>query len=119
MSYRNTGPQPYDYGGNYRSSGYDQRDDRDYRDNRDDRDDRNDRNNEYYGSRAGKSQIGNDYADRRFAGYNKQVEEKVDYKYNIYSLVDEPWNRCCEAGKCGQFPGNEGIAKDHTTVRWD
>lgn len=41
--------------------------------------------------------------DPRFDSYHKKINE---YKYNIYSVIDEPWNRCCEVGKCGTCPGN-------------
>ena len=41
-------------------------------------------------SRSGKEQ--------RFEDYRK----KNGYKYNFFSMIDEPWNRCCEFGNCGQ-----------------
>lgn len=102
---RITGPGVYNYGGNYNSGIYD--------------------SNTYPEQRVtyaenvhARSQVGQDYNDKRFAGYTRKVREDLDYKYNVFSLVDEPWNRCCVAGKCGSFPGNEGIAKDHTFAKW-
>ena len=41
-----------------------------------------------------------------------------EYKYNMFSALDEPWNNCCNKKKCGSFPGNECIAKDHTHTNW-
>lgn len=49
-----------------------------------------------YGSRYGNR-------DQRFSDYKRKNN---DYKYNIYSLIDEPWNRLCEVGRCGTCPGN-------------
>lgn len=48
------------------------------------------------------------FQDRRTSNpnYNDYRKAKYDYKYNIYSLIDEPWNRCCEVGNCGTCPGN-------------
>lgn len=43
----------------------------------------------------------------RGSNYNDYVKKKpYEYKYNIYSLIDEPWNRCCEVGTPGTCPGN-------------
>jgi hypothetical protein len=48
-----------------------------------------------------------------FVGYSannyraKPYPQKMNaYKYNIYSIIDEPWNRFWEAGKCGSCPDN-------------
>lgn len=38
--------------------------------------------------------------------YDDYRKRRAEYKYNIYSLIDEPWNRCCEVGRCGTCPGN-------------
>lgn len=38
--------------------------------------------------------------------YDEYRKRRGEYKYNIYSLIDEPWNRCCEVGRCGTCPGN-------------
>jgi hypothetical protein len=47
------------------------------------------------------------FPDRRTGtNYDDYRKSKYEYKYNIYSLIDEPWNRCCEVGKCGNCPGN-------------
>lgn len=37
--------------------------------------------------------------------YRSKVKRN-DYRYNLYSLIDEPWNRLCEVGTCGSFPAN-------------
>lgn len=41
-----------------------------------------------------------------------------EYKYNLFSLIDEPWNRCCEVGKCGTCPGNECVARRTPQLDW-
>ena len=102
------GPGVYNYGGSYNSGNYD--------------------GNNYPEQRStyadnvqahSQVQVGKDYQDQRFAGYTRKIRDDLDgYKYNIYSIMDEPWNRCCADGKCGTFPGNEGIAKDHTVTKW-
>lgn len=51
----------------------------------------------------------------RFKDY---VKRKLEYKYNFFSMIDEPWNRCCEVGKCGTCPGNECIAKKNPKLDW-
>jgi hypothetical protein len=57
--------------------------------------------------------------DRRTgANYDEYRNTKYEYKYNIYSLIDEPWNRCCEVGKCGNCPGNECIARRAPKLDW-
>ena len=50
-----------------------------------------------------------------FDNYKAKLQE---YKYNLFSLVDEPWNRCCEIGKCGNCPGNECIARRTPKLDW-
>lgn len=45
----------------------------------------------------------NQNLDQRFNNYKRKNN---DYKYNIYSLIDQPWNRLCEVGRCGTCPGN-------------
>jgi len=52
--------------------------------------------------------------DKRFSNYKGS-----EYKYNFFSLIDEPWNRCCEVGKCGTCPGNECIAKQLGRNLWE
>lgn len=58
---------------------------------------------------------GSNHHDRK-AKYDKYGRR--DYKYNFYSMIDEPWNRCCEVGTCGSFPGNECIAKKTPKRDW-
>lgn len=41
--------------------------------------------------------------DQRFNDYRQKAN---DYKYNVFSLIDEPWNRLCEFNTCGSCPGN-------------
>lgn len=58
-----------------------------------------------------------DYSNKgdRFNDYRR----KNGYKYNFYSMLDEPWNRCCEFGKCGQCcPPNECIAQKVPKLDW-
>lgn len=50
-----------------------------------------------------------------FDSYKAKLQE---YKYNLFSLIDEPWNRCCEVGKCGNCPGNECIARRTPKLDW-
>lgn len=50
--------------------------------------------------------------------YNEYRRNPYEYKYNIYSLIDEPWNRCCEVGRCGTCPGNEFIARRTPKLDW-
>ncbi len=45
----------------------------------------------------------NQNRDQRFNNYKKRAN---DYKYNVFSLIDEPWNRLCEFNTCGSCPGN-------------
>lgn len=47
----------------------------------------------------------------RESRYNEYQKRKAEYKYNFFSMIDEPWNRCCEVGKCGTCPGNECVAR--------
>jgi len=47
--------------------------------------------------------------------YKAKLQE---YKYNLFSLIDEPWNRCWEVGKCGNCPGNECIARRTPKLDW-
>ena len=48
-----------------------------------------------------------------------QYKKKNFYKYNLFSMIDEPWNRCCEFGKCGSCcPANECIAKKEPRLDW-
>lgn len=42
----------------------------------------------------------------KYDSYSAKAKTLGDYKYNLYSLIDEPWNRCCEVGNCGNCPGN-------------
>ena len=51
----------------------------------------------------------------RFADYKRRAQE---YKYNFFSMIDEPYNRCFEEGKCGTCPGNECIAKRGPKMDW-
>ena len=51
------------------------------------------------------------HANRRGSRFEDYRRKAKDYKYNFFSLIDEPWNRCCEVGKCGTCPANECIAK--------
>lgn len=50
--------------------------------------------------------------------YDDYRKRRGEYKYNIYSLIDEPWNRCCEVGRCGTCPGNECIARRAPKLDW-
>lgn len=54
-------------------------------------------------------------SDKRFSNYNNLNE----YKYNLFSLIDEPWNRCLQLGKCGSFPANECITRQARRGLWD
>ena len=58
----------------------------------------NQRGSQFKGSRAQEVVL----SDKRFSAYN----HVNNYKYNLFSLVDEPWNRCLQVGKCGGCPGN-------------
>ena len=102
---RTSGPVVHSYGANYNSGTYDVNN---YPEQR----------STYAENVNASSHVGRDYQDQRFAGYTKKLRDEIDYKYNIYSILDEPWNRCCNVGKCGTCPGNEGIAKDHTVSSW-
>jgi len=42
------------------------------------------------------------------------VKENKAYKYNIFSIIDEPWNRWRAGGKCERTTGNECIARGRT-----
>jgi hypothetical protein len=58
---------------------------------------------------------------RTFPSYvgTNTYEKKIDqYKYNIFSFVDEPWNRCCEVGSCGGCPDNEFVSKVVPKLDW-
>lgn len=59
------------------------------------------------------------FQDRRQGtNYSDYRKAKYDYKYNIYSLIDEPWNRMCEVGNCGTCPSNECIARRAPKLDW-
>jgi hypothetical protein len=49
------------------------------------------------------------YTVQNFDDYGKH---EADYKYNLFSIVDEPFNKCREFGLqgCTSCPGNEVIA---------
>lgn len=47
--------------------------------------------------------------DHRYDQYLDKGKDE-EYKYNIFSAFDEPWNRCINGDKCGKFPPNECIA---------
>lgn len=52
-----------------------------------------------------------------FNDYRDKVKHR-EYKYNMYSLIDEPWNRLCEVGSCGSFPANECVASRTPKFDW-
>ena len=54
----------------------------------------------------------------RGSRFDEYRHKRPEYKYNFFSLIDEPWNRCCEFGKCGSCPGNECIAKREPRMDW-
>lgn len=55
----------------------------------------------------------------RGSSYQDYAKKKpYEYKYNIYSLIDESWNRCCEMGTPGTCPGNECIARRNPKLDW-
>jgi N-acetylneuraminic acid mutarotase len=57
-------------------------------------------------------------SQKNFDSYAKYAKSESEYKYNIYSIIDEPWNRCCEVGHCGTCSGNECIARRAPPVDW-
>lgn len=57
-------------------------------------------------------------ASRRGSKYDQYRHRVSEYKYNLFSMIDEPWNRCCEVGKCGNCPGNECIARREPKKDW-
>lgn len=62
--------------------------------------------------------------DFRRSGYDLRgskyddYQKKKNYKYNFFSMLDEPWNRRCEYGTCGSCPANECIAKKEPKLDW-
>jgi hypothetical protein len=40
------------------------------------------------------------------------------YKYNVFSVMDEPWNRCLEGRACGGLPENECVARETFKREW-
>jgi hypothetical protein len=40
------------------------------------------------------------------------------YKYNLFSIIDQPWNSCIKGQKCGSLPGNECIASGAPVRQW-
>lgn len=54
----------------------------------------------------------------RESRFKEYVKRRPEYKYNLFSIIDEPWNRCCEVGKCGTCPGNECVAKREPKLDW-
>jgi hypothetical protein len=61
-----------------------------------------------------KSDYSNSSSNKRFNSYQR----KNNYKYNFFSLIDEPWNRCCEVGSCGTCPGNNCISTRQPKLDW-
>ena len=57
------------------------------------------------------SQLRGSQTRTRGSKYDQYRHRANEYKYNLFSLIDEPWNRCCEIGKCGNCPGNECVAR--------
>ena len=39
------------------------------------------------------------------------IKDEKSYKYNIFSIIDEPWNRWRGGGKCEKTAGNECMAR--------
>lgn len=61
-----------------------------------------------YGNQPNQSgSVGQYQTDDRYNNYGTTAD---NYKYNLFSSVDEPWNSCQDGRKCGKFPGNECIA---------
>jgi len=51
----------------------------------------------------------------RFSSY---LPNANDYKYNCFSAIDEPWNKCVSGLPCGKCPGNECIASEPLKTHW-
>ena len=126
MTYRNTGPEVYDYN----------------RDSYDPYHNPNQSNNTYHQSHETyhhtspvhtdkapvhttthttnlhNSELRGSAANRRGSKYDQYRTRVKEYKYNFFSMIDEPWNRCCEVGKCGTCPGNECVARREPKKDW-
>jgi hypothetical protein len=50
--------------------------------------------------------------------WNQYQRKANDYKYNIFSLADENWNRCMEVGSCGGCPSNEFVSSRTPKSDW-
>jgi hypothetical protein len=46
-----------------------------------------------------------------------QASKKGDYKYNLFSILDEAGNQGCKAGSCRM--GNEIVAPRRNKVQWN
>lgn len=66
----------------------------------------------------GTNELRKSQANRRESRFDEYKRRARDYKYNFFSMIDEPWNRCCEVGKCGTCPANECIAKKEPKLDW-
>ena len=56
---------------------------------------------EVRGPNSNDSMRKSDYSGRGKEERYNEYKKKNGYKYNLYSMIDEPWNRCCEFGTCG------------------
>lgn len=54
----------------------------------------------------------------RGSKYDLYQQRSKNYKYNFFSMMDEPWNRCCEVGSCGSCPGNGCFASRQPKLDW-
>jgi len=48
--------------------------------------------------------IFSEHSGNRFESYLESHPQ--EYKYNIFSFADEPWNRCLSGDGCGKLPSN-------------
>lgn len=64
------------------------------------------------------SAVGSNNSNQGNSKYEQYRAKSPEYKYNLFSVVDQPWNRCCEVGTCGPCPGNECVAKRQPRFDW-
>ena len=64
---------------------------------------------------ASSAQPGDPSLQNRFDTY---PAPQNSYKYNLFSVADEPWNNCLKGQKCGGLPSNECIASEPPARQW-
>lgn len=126
MAYRNTGPEVYDYGrdsydpypNQHPSNPPHQYNQEPYHHTPPVYDQKGHNNSTNHQTPVNNSDIRGSQANRRGSKYDQYRQRVKEYKYNFFSMIDEPWNRCCEVGKCGTCPGNECIARREPKKDW-